>query len=154
GRTCGSLSLIDLGVVSKPADPCFIYGLNFSIRREVFQKCDGFHPDCIPQPLQRYQGDGETGLSLKIKEQKLLAHYHPSVAVTHIIPATGWTPKAFEPRAFYQGVCDSYTRIRREGAPPPLIKSWKVAVRSLKRTIHRINLLVCDDAKAICKRMA
>src|SRR4029077_15714003 len=66
-RTLGALSLIDSGPAIRPEDPIYIWGLNFSIRREVFVKCGGFHPDTVPAPLQRYQGDGETGLSLKLK---------------------------------------------------------------------------------------
>jgi glycosyltransferase involved in cell wall biosynthesis len=87
GRTCGSLSLIDLGKVRKFTDPCFVWGLNFSIRRRVFDDAGGFHPDCVPKALQRYQGDGETGLTLKIKEEGIAALYHPGLAVTHVIPA-------------------------------------------------------------------
>src|ERR1035441_5185580 len=55
GRMCGSLSLIDLGSVRKPIDPCYVWGLNFSIRKKVFHECGGFHPDCLPKSLQRYQ---------------------------------------------------------------------------------------------------
>ena len=68
GRLLSSLSLIDLGTEKRPIDPCFVCGLNFSIRKNVFHECGGFHPDLMPKALQRYQGDGETGLSLKIKK--------------------------------------------------------------------------------------
>ena len=55
-------------------------GLNFSIRKTAFQACGGFHPDYLPKPLQRYQGDGEIGC-LKIQAQGLKALYHPGVCV-------------------------------------------------------------------------
>jgi hypothetical protein len=93
--------------------------------------------------LQRYQGDGETGLSFKIGAKRLLALYHPWAAVNHVIPASRVTPEAFERRAFYQGVCDSYTRIRSDRAvPPPPAPSWKDVVRPIKRKLHRAALLL------------
>jgi glycosyltransferase involved in cell wall biosynthesis len=142
GRTCGSLSLIELGKVSKPIDPCYVWGLNFSIRKEVFHECGGFHPDCVPKSLQRYQGDGETGLTLKAKEKRIAALYHPGVAVTHVIPTSRLTPEAFEQRAFYQGVCDSYTRIRRDRfVPDPRQKSWKDLLRPAKWNLERKMIL-------------
>lgn len=150
GRMCGYLSLIDLGNASRLIDPCLVWGLNFSIRKKVFHECGGFHPDCVPRVLQRYQGDGETGLTLKVKEMRLAALYHPGVAVTHVIPASRLTLEAFEQRAFYQGVCDSYTRIRREGIVPPAPrKSWKDMLRSIKGKVNRAELLRGRDAKAI-----
>jgi glycosyltransferase involved in cell wall biosynthesis len=135
-RLCGSLSLLDLGAAAKPVDPCLVWGLNFSIRKEVLYACGGFHPDCIPASLQRYQGDGETGLSLKIREKGLLALYHPAVALKHVIPGSRLTAQAFARRAFYQGVSDSYTRIRRECAVPTVWTSWKEGLRPIKNKLH------------------
>ena len=78
GRRCGELSLIDHGSAIVEADPLYVWGLNFAIRKSAFEDCGGFHPDCIPKALQRYQGDGETGLSLKIKSKGLRTLYHPA----------------------------------------------------------------------------
>jgi glycosyltransferase involved in cell wall biosynthesis len=151
GRYLGELSLIDLGTEKKPIDPCFVFGLNFSVRKSVFQACRGFHPDLVPKALQRYQGDGETGLSLKIS--KLGSHaalYHPDVAVTHMIPMSRLTLVAFEQRGFYQGVCDSYTRIRSEGVMPPAPgRAWKDPLRPLKRNLRRAVLSRRCDAKSV-----
>jgi len=154
GRMCGSLSLIELGRTSKPNDPCLVWGLNYSIRKKVFHECGGFHPDCLPKGLQRYQGDGETGLNLKIKEKELSALYHPDVAVTHQIPASRLTVESFEQRAFYQGVCNSYTRIRRErivGSGPE--KFWQDTLGPIRRKMHRAAIIRRGDTKAICELM-
>jgi glycosyltransferase involved in cell wall biosynthesis len=151
GRMCGSLSLIEFGSVSKPMDPCYVWGLNFSIRKKVFHECGGFHPDCVPKALQRYQGDGETGLTLKAKEKGLAALYHPGVTVTHVIPASRLTLEAFEHRAFYQGVCDSYTRIRRDrtvSAPPQ--RSWKDFLWPPKWKLQRRMILRNLTPENIC----
>jgi glycosyltransferase involved in cell wall biosynthesis len=148
GRMCGALSLIELGNVKRPTNPTWVWGLNFSIRKKVLYECGGFHPDCVPKALQRYQGDGEIGLSLKIKAKGLLAFYSPNVAVTHLIPASRLTLGAFEQRAFFQGVCDSYTRIRREKTVSSASgKSWKDMLWPIARKIYRTSLLCWDDAK-------
>jgi glucosyl-dolichyl phosphate glucuronosyltransferase len=111
--TCGSLSLLDLGDQIQQVDPINIWGLNFAIRKKTLFELGGFHPDCIPKHLQQFQGDGETGLSFKIREAGYKAIYHPNAMVYHIIPSGRLTVEYFENRFFYQGVCDSYTAIRK-----------------------------------------
>lgn len=124
GRCCPSLSLIDLGSQAHFVNAKLVFGLNFSIRAETWRAMGGFHPDCIPKALQRYQGDGETGLSNKIIEAGLKTLYHPKIAVTHLIPAARLAPDYFMQRAYYQGVCDSYTAIRRTGRPHTPRYTW------------------------------
>jgi glucosyl-dolichyl phosphate glucuronosyltransferase len=136
GRMLESLSLLDLGSMAKPIDAKFVWGLNFCIRKSVFHDCGGFHPDCVPKALQRYQGDGETGLAKKITENGLRSFYHPGAAVAHVIPASRLRLEAFEQRAFYQGVCDSFTQIRRTGSIPDR-RSWKDWIRPVKRRLER-----------------
>jgi len=149
-----ALSLISYDAAVRIIEPFYVFGLNFSIRKAAFKACGGFHPDCIQTELQRYQGDGETGLAFKIKAAGLQALYHPGVAVTHVIPASRLSVESFERRGFYQGVCDSYTHIRREGAVSPgLTRSWKEALRSLNRTLRRDYLLRRADTEAVRELM-
>jgi glycosyltransferase involved in cell wall biosynthesis len=149
-RTLFALSLIDSGSAVRPEDPLYVLGLNFSIRKAVFDCCGGFHPDCIPAALQRYQGDGETGLTVKAKAAGFSALYHPQVAVKHVIPASRMTLESFKQRGFYQGVCDSYTCVRREGAADPArARSWKDLTRPLKRRLDRGYLPRKCDSRAI-----
>jgi glycosyltransferase involved in cell wall biosynthesis len=112
---CTELSLLDIGDTEIRIDPTYVWGLNFSIRKQTFFDLGGFHPDCIPKKLQCFQGDGETGLSLKIKGKGLKAVYVPEAVVYHYIPKERLTVKYFEERFFYQGVCDSFTQIRKNG---------------------------------------
>ena len=116
GRFCGWLSLLDLGESELEIDPNYVWGLNFAIRRRALYDLGGFHPDCIPQELQRFQGDGETGLTMKARSHGYTAIYQPKATIYHTIPASRLTPEYFENRAYYQGVCDSYSNIRREGS--------------------------------------
>ena len=113
GRSCGWLSLFDGGKKTRAIDPTYVWGLNFSIRRRTLFDLGGFHPDCLPSCLQRYQGDGETGLGVKVREAGLRALYHPGVSVEHEVPASRLRVEYFEQRARYQGVCDSYAAVRR-----------------------------------------
>lgn len=119
-------SLIDLGDEPFDVEPCYVFGLNYAIRRRALHDLGGFHPDCIPSALQMFQGDGETGLSLKCKAEGYVARYVPGAIVRHQIPVTRLTASYMESRAFYAGVCDSYTYIRtykslnpKRHLPPP-----------------------------------
>lgn len=109
---CAWLSLQDLGDRVLPVDPNRVWGLNFVIRRAVLEQYRGFHPDCMPDALQHFQGDGETGLTMKIAASGHKAVYEPRMKVWHRVGATRMTPVYFYRRAFYQGVCDSFTQLR------------------------------------------
>lgn len=135
-RWCGHLSLLEWGDRVRAVDPTWIWGLNFSIRKETLVALGGFHPDCIPKALQRFQGDGETGLALKLRERRLTAIYHPLALVHHAIPAARLTRESLRQREFYQGVCDSYTRIRATGRVAALPFGWKEPLR-LARLLAR-----------------
>ena len=142
GCRCECLSLIQCGDTIKPIDPVYIWGLNFSIRKKTFEDYGGFHPDLIPDTLQRYQGDGESGLAYKIQAAGFVGLYHPAAAVKHVIPAYRLTPVSFARRGFYQGVCDSFTRIRAERrVPAKLPGSWKDFFRPTKRKIEHNAIL-------------
>jgi hypothetical protein len=100
----------------------------------------GFHPDCIPQEFQKFQGDGETGLTLAARLQGCPAVYQPKATVHHVIPKGRLTPEYFEKRAYYQGVCDSYSDIRREGSAAS-VDSVKVKFSLLpyvQKTVGRV----------------
>lgn len=112
GWHCSWLSLIDQGDRVKDCEPDFVFGLNFAIRKSTLVELGGFHPDCVPEFLQYIQGDGETGLTRKLHERGLRAVYQPKASLQHRIPASRLTPLYFCKRAFYQGICDSYTRLR------------------------------------------
>jgi glucosyl-dolichyl phosphate glucuronosyltransferase len=155
GKCFGPLSLIDLGSSVRSLEADLVWGLNYSVRRTVFWKCGGSHPDYMPEKLQRYSGDGECGLSLKIKDNGLRVLYHPGAAVTHVIPASRLTPKYLEQRAFFQGVIDSYTQIRRERRVPPApVRTWKDLFRPMKWRAERMMFLRNPTTKRIRRLIA
>ncbi len=112
GKYCVWLSLLDLGKEIKAIDPNFVWGLNFCIRKKTLLALGGFHPDCIPASLQRFQGDGETGLTIKAIEKNYLALYNPKLQLFHQVTKDRLTLTYFKKRAFYQGVCNSFSNIR------------------------------------------
>jgi len=140
GRSCAWLSLLDLGESAREIDPNYVWGLNFSIRRRALHDLGGFHPDCVPKELQRFQGDGETGLTMKARSYGYRAVYQPKATIYHIVPGSRMTPEYFEQRAYYQGVCDSYSDIRRGeiGEAGGLAKVKSFSVRYLRRIADRI----------------
>ncbi|GEO06871.1 hypothetical protein AAE02nite_45350 [Adhaeribacter aerolatus] len=114
GTSCTWLSLFDFGSNKKLVEPNCVWGLNFCIRKITLQELDGFHPDNIPAKLQFFQGDGETGLTMKAQSLGYKALYHPQLQLHHLISADRLTVKYFKQRAFYQGVCNSFTLLRKK----------------------------------------
>jgi glucosyl-dolichyl phosphate glucuronosyltransferase len=135
GMACSWLSLFDGGDQVKQIHPNYVWGLNFTIRKESLFDLGGFHPDLFRKPLQRFQGDGETGLACAVASAGLKTLYHPIVVVHHSIPAPRLTVGYFEQRAFYQGVCDSYSRIRAKGRAG---RYWTASRSQIKQMIQTI----------------
>jgi glucosyl-dolichyl phosphate glucuronosyltransferase len=111
------LSLLDIGRDIENIDPNYIWGLNFSIRKKVLFDLGGFHPDIVPKQFQRWQGDGETGLTMKVKGFGLRADYVHNARLLHLCGPDRLTTDYFKKRAFYQGVCNSFTSIRSGHEP-------------------------------------
>jgi glycosyltransferase involved in cell wall biosynthesis len=118
GWMCTWISLLDIGRDVEKIDPNFIWGLNFSIRKSVLYSCGGFHPDLVPAQYQRWQGDGETGLTRKVKAAGFRADYIQEAALFHKCGADRLNVEYFRRRAYYEGVCDSFAEVRgRYGLP-------------------------------------
>jgi len=110
---CVRLSLLNIGDEKCEIDPLYVWGLNYAIRKKTLFDLGGFHPDCIPKHLQHFQGDGETGLSLKVKEKGLRTLHIPEAMVYHNIPKERLTVSYFKQHFYYHGVADSFTQIRQ-----------------------------------------
>lgn len=120
------LTLLDLGnEVVESVDPRLIWGLNFSIRRSVLQRLGGFNPDTTPREMQRFQGDGETGLARKAIEEGLRAYYSAELGVWHWLPDERLRLGFLFRRAFFEGVSLEFTRLRAKGEP----RSWSSVPR-------------------------
>jgi glycosyltransferase involved in cell wall biosynthesis len=130
GWSCPWLSLIDLGRDVRGISPLYVWGLNFSIRRSIALDCGGFNPDLVPARLQRWQGDGETGLARALEAAGIRADYLHHALVFHQCGPERLNAEYFGKRAYYQGVAESFTEIRSGRDPRP---GSKPADRSLVR---------------------
>ena len=116
------LSILDFGEGCRTMSPYYVWGCNFSIRRDVLVQSGGFHPDAVPKEQRFYRGDGETWVGEHVRSRRLRALYCGSACVHHCIPASRMSVSYFSERAFDQGISDSYTvlrnRLRRGGCGP------------------------------------
>lgn len=115
---CDLLTLLDLGDDALEIDPGFVWGANFSIRRQSLLDAGGFHPDGFPWGLRRFRGDGETAVSRAVAASGGGALYVPGVSVEHIIPGERMTMPYLERRCYLQGVSDSFTDCRASRRAP------------------------------------
>ena len=126
GWFLGELSLIDADEDLEDVDLDLIWGLNFTIRKEVLLRAEGFHPDIVPSEVWFSQGDGETGLTRKLKQNGFMGVFRRDASVRHVIPAERLTSEYLERRYKFQGHCDAYSALR-EGTWQP--KAARTAAR-------------------------
>jgi glycosyltransferase involved in cell wall biosynthesis len=106
------LSLIDFGDIEKEIDPLYIFGCNFSVRRDFLKKIEGFHPDNMPDKFMHLRGDGESYVSRMVKELGYIAYFSSDASVYHIVDSSRMRKSYFCRIAFRQGVSTAYTDIR------------------------------------------
>lgn len=137
GWMCGWLSLLDIGQNVKNINPNYIWGLNFSIRKDVILRCGGFHPDLVPSDLQRWQGNGETGLTMKVVAAGYRADYIQKALVHHLCGPDRLNPQSFAKRAYYQGIADSFRSIRAAVSDPTPNKTYFLYSK-MRRLVSKI----------------
>ena len=143
GSMCLPLSLIDIGCTELEVNPLYVFGLNYSIRKQALLTLGGFHPDCIPAHLQQYQGDGETGLSIKAAGKNIQALFVGAAFLYHHVPPDRMTPAYFRTWHYYSGVCNSYTDIRKRNHLYPADQSGSSAAnRYVKQVKHTSAQLI------------
>jgi hypothetical protein len=112
GKSLGYYSVLDFGDEIKEISPNYVWGCNFSIRKNILMDFGGFHPDSMPRNLIRYRGDGESAVSRLIEAKKLKTIYHPDASVYHWVSSKRMTKDYLYHRAFLQGISDSFLKIR------------------------------------------
>lgn len=143
GQVLGSLSISDFGEGHFEIDPGYIWGCNFSIRRDVLVQAGGFHPDGVPKDRLRFRGDGETHVSNYVRTSGMKAMFDSNVSVHHLVSRDRMTKDYFCQRYFAQGISDSYSAIRAAGRIPGyrkrlgnLAQSVKVQLRNAKSLLY------------------
>jgi GT2 family glycosyltransferase len=114
GKYMSELSLINFNKKNMKLPAWFAFGCNFIIKKDIFLKFGGTNPDVVPKDKQRFQGDGETALSIKLNNDGYFLHFNPKIKIHHFVTSGRMTLEYFQKRAFYQGVCDSFSKIRKE----------------------------------------
>lgn len=138
GRANGMYSVLDFGNKIHEIYPHFVWGCNFSIRKEVLLKVGGFHPDGMPDELLRYRGDGESAVSGEILKTGKKTVFNPKASVYHFVPAKRMTFDYIFKRGYIQGISDSYSSIRQKHKVNP-----KMTIRtSILSRIHYLRMRV------------
>jgi MoaA/NifB/PqqE/SkfB family radical SAM enzyme/glycosyltransferase involved in cell wall biosynthesis/predicted O-methyltransferase YrrM len=113
GWALGWYTLLDFGDETKPIPHEYVWGANFAIRKDILRQVGGFHPDSFPQELIKYRGDGETAVSLAVRDLGYKAVYNPRASVYHLVSQQRLTREYLYQRAYNQGISDSYSSIRK-----------------------------------------
>jgi len=146
GKVLSCYSLLDFGNDIKEISPLYVWGCNFSIRKEILEEIGGFHPDSLPRRLRRYRGDGETAVSRAVARRGYKALYHPLASVYHYITPEQMTYDYLYQRSFDQGISDSYTLIRKNRGLSCAALMWRFGFHlchrllfDLKKRLHLID---------------
>jgi glucosyl-dolichyl phosphate glucuronosyltransferase len=139
GRVNTFLSLVDFGKRKIEMAPSYVYGCNYSIRKDVFFEFGGTNPDYMPESLRYYQGDGESGLNLRLSRSKYKTVYHPDARIGHLIPASRLTPEYFCWRRYFNGIHASYAQIRKQHGVEEVSSKPSIVKRGFRRIIRVIS---------------
>jgi glycosyltransferase involved in cell wall biosynthesis len=159
-RTISSLSILDLGEDRKEISPIWVYGCNFSIRKQTLLAANGFHPDAMPTNLTMFRGDGESHVSRYVRDQGFKTIYAPDASVYHWVPQNRMTVAYFSERAYKQGISDSFTLLRRYRRVFHQVILFKFAIKTIRslvatrrfRTIRRAYLKGFWDHQTTARR--
>jgi len=115
GKCLGYLSILDFGNKLMEFDPNFVWGCNFSIRKQTLLDTGGFHPDSMPEEFKFYRGDGESYVTRWVQKKGMKSIYNPFASVYHFVPKSRMTLNYFKKRSFNQGISDSFSYMRENG---------------------------------------
>ena len=115
GRAIGFYSVLDFGEECKKIPACYVWGCNFSIRKEYLKQMGGFHPDGMPESRLLYRGDGESHVTTHIESEGRKVIYNPKASVYHVVSQKRMTFEYIFNRAYAQGISDSYSQVRKNG---------------------------------------
>lgn len=134
-----------------PKEVQWIYGCNFSIRKELLFKVGGFNPDAFgDKKMWWYRGDGEIGPLRKVHNISKKVIYNPNAVVWHFIPKSRLTIDYFKERAFKSGIEAGYVKYHYSNEPINLIKLilWSV-VFGMYYFAHKIIALVLPSKSRV-----
>ncbi|MEE2745319.1 MAG: glycosyltransferase [Pseudomonadota bacterium] len=143
-QTLPYLSLIDFGGQTLDIPGNFVWGDNFSIRRELLMEVGGFHPCAMPASLRHFYGDGEIVVGREVSKSSYRILYQPEALVEHHIPAFRFLPSAIKAKFFSSGTARSFQTLREIGDAFPTPS---------KEEIEEITLRYFVDASKVPKEV-
>lgn len=148
GKCLSFLSILDFGDGCFEIDPLYVWGCNFAIRKELLCELGGFHPDAMPSDMLARRGDGESYISLRVKERGLKVLYNGKAEVAHCVTEGRMSLAYLKKRSFAQGVSDSYTEIRDNYFGENLGSKLKISNAS-----RPLNLIIEELFRRILERL-
>jgi glycosyltransferase involved in cell wall biosynthesis len=97
----------------------YLYSCHLAIKRTVFFEAEGFNPEYTKN---KYLGDGETGLNMKIKALGYKFGFNNKSVIFHIIPKTRLTQKYLNRRLANAGRAHSYSAFKANPTTNYLLK--------------------------------
>jgi glycosyltransferase involved in cell wall biosynthesis len=147
GRALGYLSILDFGEGRFAVDPRYVWGCNFSVRREALLAAGGFHPDAMPRERLPWRGDGESHVAVAVRDAGYAVLFDSGASVQHRVGAERMTRAYFEQRGFAQGVSDSYAAVRRGGRPVARHERMALAMRRWRQGLQAWRRSAGDDVE-------
>jgi len=141
----GFFSLLDLGDEPKELHTPGIYGVNFSIRKDLLFKLGGFNPESFGH---LWLGDGETGLLKKVLKAGYKIIYAPDALCWHFIPKERITIEYIKRRAANEGAAASYSvwRGKRFSKLTLIVRVMALAIYSFCHyTLSKVKKNVCSN---------
>lgn len=109
------LSLLDFGIADREVSWTYVWGCNYSIRKQLLFEIGGFHPDGMPPDLMHLRGDGESYVSSEVIRRGKCVRFTPGATIHHFTPISRMTATYMWERGFRQGISKTYSTIRRFG---------------------------------------
>jgi glycosyltransferase involved in cell wall biosynthesis len=104
-------SVIDLGNKKKDVGWQYMFWSNWAIRKDIFDKMNGFGPDGFSGDYIFYNGSGEHFLNKELSKYGYRTVYTPGMSAWHNVLSYRFTQKYFEARYFHYGIVNSFERI-------------------------------------------
>jgi glycosyltransferase involved in cell wall biosynthesis len=131
GQAIPLLGLLSLPEGRRNISPHLVWNCNMALRKKVFKKAGGFHPDYMPPRLAQYRGDGSGPVLDFVVKHRLKCLFDSDASVYHAVLPERMTLEFMQRRAHDQGVIDSYVQLRNNRCEPLRVTSFKAYMRAL-----------------------
>ena len=104
-------TVIDHGDKSKDIEWQYMFWSNWAVRREIYEKLNGFGPDGFSGEFVFYNGTGEHFMNEEIARRGYRMVYCSGMSAFHHVSDYRYTKKYFQARYFHYGIVRSFEKI-------------------------------------------